>query len=220
MYFDTLLENTKDEKLIEKIEEVSKSINRCIKEFLEQIESDSALKKYIRVFGLTGPMARGEGTLFLINDKVIGSDVDFVVLVTKPFLERKLRLVFDKVFKNCLVESSLMIPSQSIFKVPDLFFFEFVNSGKYLYGDLDYKLPIEKISKWEALGLLANKTYPFLNSFKIKNGINPNEKFYYTCSRTILACMSAITLIERSYVPSFKGRLEKFKESKIVNNGF
>ncbi|MFH1212429.1 MAG: hypothetical protein V1659_05905 [Candidatus Woesearchaeota archaeon] len=158
--------------------------------FLKTIREDKILKKYVRVFGITGPAARGQA-----SSK--GSDIDFCCITKylNPFHERHLNKKFKECFAESKIEASILIFGPSIFKKPDLMFFEFVNSGKILYGSIKRKLSIADIPKWEGIRVLCLKGNPFIVYQK-----SPSKEFDYYYTKLLFGIGEALLLLDSEYV--------------------
>ena len=177
---------------------IEKKIDLKIKKLLYEIKKNKTLKKYVKIFGLTGPAARGQA-----SSK--GSDIDFYCITNclNPFHEKKLKKVFFEVFSDFKIEVSLLVFAPSIFKKPDLMYFEFTNSGKIFYGSLNQKISINKIPLWEGIRLLTFKGDPFLASFD-------TGEFHYYYSKLLLGIGEAFLVLDRTYVA------DNFKRHDLV----
>lgn len=179
---------------------------------------------YVHVFGITGPMARSQGTLLKIRKTYVGSDLDLAVItrVLNPFKERELRNalkpLFKKLYRNTKVEASLLTFSPTIYKKPDLMFYEFTNSGRFILGKPWVKVSIDDLPLWEGIRLLSFRQAPFLNSFKkVKKGLRFDKHYYYQASKAMLGCGEALLLLDRLYVADNFERALMFENSKSIS---
>jgi len=203
----------KNNKEIEKIE---LNTNKKIDEFLKIIKKNKKLSKNIITFGLVGPCARNQA--FYINNKV-KSDFDFY-LVSNKFnicLEKKIKNIFYDIFKD-ENNYSLHYISPSIFKKPDLMFFEYTNSGKVLYGKKLKKTDINKISRLEVLRNIIFRETHFLKLFKLKNNkliLNENvkkEEILYGYSKIIFSIGEVCLILDKTY------SADNIKRNNLIKN--
>jgi len=200
--------NKKSKKIEERVE-------KGVEEFLKKIKK-KRLSNYIEVFGLTGPAARGQATIY-------GSDIDFYVITKSLNLkkEKKLRTIFNNVFKEREIEVSLLTASPTIYKKPDLMFYEFIHSEGFLWGRPRIskdELTIKMIPKWEGVRLLTFRIDPFLNTIKIRQKgieIKTNKPDYYY-SKVIQGVGEAFLLLEDKYKADNFERLKLIRKSKYA----
>jgi len=218
----------------EKTKAIEADINEKIKSFVSYIEKTPWLKKSTISFGLVGPCARGQG--FYHNEDA-RSDFDFYLLSNELNLEKEKRAkkAFFEIFKNqkpsLQVESkrlqvkhdedvSLHYISPTIFKRPDLMFFEYIESGKAFYGKKINKISIERIPKFEGFRNILFRSCVFFSLFDVNNGklkLKENvakERFFYGYSKVIFSIGEVFLLLERNYVADNFRRNEIIKESK------
>jgi hypothetical protein len=177
----------------------NKIIDR-VENFVSLIKKDKKLRKFVKVFGITGPAGRGQASFG-------NSDIDFYCITNKlnPFKERYLHKRFNECFKGIDYDISLLAFAPSVLKKPDLMFFEFVNSGKFLYGKLKgpIKYKIQDIPKWEGIRLLTFKGNPFLAHIG-----TDKEEYYF--SKLILGIGESFLLLDNKYVA------DDFKRKDLV----
>ena len=168
--------------------ELEKEILARTNTFIKDIKNSPDLSKFIEVFGITGPAARGQATHK-------GSDIDFYCITSKlsPLKSIWIRNKFVKLFNNLPVDVELLIFSPKIYKKPDLMYFEFSSSGKVLYGKLRKKAKISQIPKWESMQILTYRGGPFLNA-------HSNRNIDYEYSKLILGIGEALLLISGEYI--------------------
>jgi len=174
------------------------TINSKIEQFVDLIKKNKLFRKYVSVFGLTGTAARGQASMN-------GSDLDFYCITNylNPLHEKKLKKSFFETFGDFGIEVSLLTFAPSIFKKPDLMYFEFVTSGKVYYGKFDKKISFDKIPLWEGVRLLSFKGDPFLASFD-------TGEFHYYYSKLLLGIGEAFLVLDRTYVA------DNFKRHDLV----
>ena len=194
---------------------IEQYIQGKIDEFIEKIKRNK-LFNYIEVFGLTGPAARGQATIH-------GSDIDFYTITKSinPLKEAKLRRIFEEIFHSNIVETSLLTASPTIYKKPDLMFYEFIHSGGFLLGRPKIsknELNIEKIPRWEGVRLLTYRIDPFINTFRVaKRGIEiKTDKPDYYYSKVIQGIGEAFLLLEDEYKADNFERLKAIRKSKYA----
>lgn len=191
-------------------EEIEAKTDKKIKEFLNIIKKDKKLQKYILSLGIVGPAARKQN--FYFNSKVM-SDIDFYVISTRisPPSERYLRKTFRKTFKDMKL-CSLLIASPTIFKRPDLMFFEYTNTGKVLYGRRLKPISINKISRFECFRNIAYRGCYFLNYYKEKK--KDTVKFLYYYSKIIFAVGEILLILTKQYKANNFERNNLIKKNK------
>lgn len=194
-------------------------INLKINELLKKINSTNYLKKYIKSFGIVGTFARKES--FNYKNK-IKSDIDFYVITNfiNPFFESKFKKEISIIFGN-EYDASLLIASPTIFKKPDLMFFEYTNSGKVLYGEKLKPISIKKISKFESFRNIIYRGCFFLSLFGVKNNklklIEKDKiKFLYYYSKVIFGIGEVFLILNKTYVANNYKRNELIKKNKFA----
>jgi len=184
-------------------------LNKFIEKFIRLL--NEKYQNRVRSFGIVGPYARNQQTKF--------SDVDFYMITKRinPFFEWKIKKKFFECFRDCKGrEVSLLIASPTIFKKPDLMFFEYTNSGKVLFGEKIKPIPIERISRFEAFRNIIYRSCFFLEQFEVKNGklqLKKNikkELFLYNYSKVIQCVEEVCLLLTREYVA------DNFKRSMLI----
>lgn len=217
MYF--YVQNKKTRAIEERTEKLAK-------QFIEVVERDDKLKRYVRSFGIVGPCARGEG--FYFDDK-IRSDIDFFVLTCfiNPAFERRLLNKFESVFgRNS--DYSCLVGSPNSLKRPELFFFEFTNSGLVLYGEKLKPVSIARVSRFEGFRNIVYRGCFFLGLFDVVDGRLVlkkdigKEEFLYYYSKVIFAIGEIFLLLDRTYVANNFERERQVKNSRFgqIIDGF
>ncbi|MFC1648306.1 hypothetical protein ACFL1B_02495 [Nanoarchaeota archaeon] len=183
-----------------------KEVERLSKTFVKVIGRNPRLKRYVMVFGVSGPAARGQAS-------PRGSDVDFYCITNylNPRSERYLRSEFDQVFGASDVDCGIMVVAPSVLKYPDLPLYEFTSSGRVIYGKLPRKVSIKEIPKWEGARLLCFKGDPFIAA--IEKG---NLEFYY--SKMLLGIGEAFLVLEGNYVADNFKRYDRVLKSELVKS--
>lgn len=163
---------------------------------------------YVRTIGIQGPCARGEG---LYVSEYVRSDVDFFVVTSSinPLKERKLRRLFEQCFDK---ECSLLVYSPTIFKRPDLMFFE-ATRGKHLGGERLSPVPIQRISKFEGFRNLIYRGAFFLEADS--RGASA-EELAYAYSKVVFAAGEVCLLLEGDYCAGLKERNRRVKKSPLA----
>ena len=217
MYYDIVFNNMNmnDTKKAIKIEN---DLNKRVVLIVELIKRK--YRDYVETFGITGSMARGEGTIKFYGTNIVGSDIDFGI-VTKyisPLKEKEIKRGISKIFSGSKIEPGYIFFSPTILKKPDLMFYEFVNSGRVLYGNLNFAYKADKIPLWEAVRLMTLRAGgPFLKEFEIYRGdVKTSKKFGYALSRAILGCGEALLIAERKYRPSMKEREKQIRKNMLA----
>jgi len=200
---------------------LEKDINNSIQLFLNKIKNTPELNKFIFSFGIIGPCSRREG--FYITQK-IRSDTDFYLISNSINFKKtkKIKTIFKEYFPKEL-DCSLLYATPSILKKPDLMFFEYSNSGIFLFGKKIKPIKLNKISKFESYRNILYRSCYFFdkleiieNNIKIKKNIKIKE-FYYSYSKVIFAIGEVILLLENKYVASNIKRNNLIKNSNIAN---
>jgi hypothetical protein len=199
--------------------EIENQTQSKIKEFLQILNKNKRINKYVKIFGIIGPCARREGFYF---NKEIMSDIDFYVITNfiNLKLERILHEKFNKVFKNTKMYS-ILINSPTIFKKPDLMFFEFSNAGKILYGKKLKKININKIPRYESYRNLIYRSCFFLSLFNVKKGELilkkiDKELFMYYYSKVILSIGEVFLILTKEYVANNKQRNKLIEKNEFA----
>jgi len=183
---------------------IEKEIEKKCLEFVSLINKDKKLKKFIKVFGITGPSARGQASFG-------NSDIDFYCITNSLnfFKEGYLKKKFDEYFNKIDYEISLLSFAPSILNKKDLMFFEFATSGKILYGDLKNKIFIGQIPKWEGIRLLTFKGNPFIAY------LNEIDKIEYYFNKLIFGIGEAFLLLKNDYIAD---DFERYK--RVMKNDY
>jgi len=151
----------------------------------------------------------------------IKSDLDLYLVfdTLNPNFKKKIYSYFKKSFDESL-DPSLLFAYKSIFKRPDLMFFEYTNSGKVIFGKELNKIKFNKISKFEAFRNIIYRSSYFLEMFEIKNyklklkkNIE-NEKFLYFFSKVVFAAGEVDLIINNQYVANNIERNNIIKNKK------
>ncbi len=212
MYYDIRMRYAKEEKT--RIRQIEEDIQRALKEIINIIRDK--FSNYVLSFGLTGPMAHGEGTIFFQQDQITGSDIDLAI-VTKyrslrkqKALEREIKIAF-----SCSgLEAGPLFFAPSIFDRPDLLFVEYAKAGKVLFGE---KVRCNKdIAVWEAAKILTSRCGAFFDSVSFNSGIKFSQKFPYAWSKSVMAAAEAMLVLENRYAFSIQARTMKIKNSKYA----
>lgn len=218
MYFDLRMKygDQREKKRIKEIEDNMKERVEMVRAKIKEEFSD-----YVSSFGITGPMAHGEGTIFFSDGKILGSDMDFAV-VTKfisPRKEKKLRNEIKNIFFDSPVEEGTLVFSPSIFEKPDLMFIEYANEGKVLFGK---KIKCkENITVWEAAKVLTSRSGALLNSISFNKRIRFSDEFLYGWSKSVIGAAESMLILEKKYDYSVRGvskNIHKSKMAKEIHN--
>jgi hypothetical protein len=181
-----------------KKKDIEDKISERADKFVSLIHKDKKLKKFVKVFGITGPAGRGQASFGK-------SDVDFCCITNtlNPLKERYLLKKFYECFKDIKYDISLLTFAPSIFKRKDLMFFEFATSGNFLYGKVNRDVKIRDIPKWEGIRLLTFKGDPFLAHIG-----TDKEEYYF--SKLVLGIGESFLLLDNTYVA------DDFKRKDLV----
>ncbi|MHA1696266.1 MAG: hypothetical protein ACTSUG_13435, partial [Candidatus Helarchaeota archaeon] len=120
-------------------------------------------------------------------------------------------------------DESLHYISPSIFKRPDLMYFEYCNSGKVLYGKKLESQTIKNISRLESLRNIIFREAHFLKLFNIKNKklLLKNvkkEELIYNYSKIIFSIGEICLILDKSYVADNFQRNKLLKNNKYAKN--
>ncbi len=213
MFYDLRLKYADREERA-KIKKLEMEISTRLETLAETIRH--GFSDYVSSFGITGPMAHGEGTIFFDDDKTPGSDIDLAI-VTKYRSFRRQREIeneIKKTFQGCQIEAGPLIFSPSIFKRPDLLFIEYAAAGKILFGKKHkYK---GDIPVWEAAKLLVSRCGNFFESISFDGGLEFSGGFNYGWSKSAMAPGEAVLILEHNFAFTLKERASKIKKSKIA----
>lgn len=213
MYYDTRLKYaTGFEKA--RIRKLEKEIDRCVTKSAELVKSDFG--DYVESFGITGPMAHGEGTVFFSGGEMYGSDVDLGVVskFRSKRREDRLRAGIEKIFSGAGLEVGVLCFSPSIFKRPDLMFYQYCAKGKVLFGrklSCRWDIPV-----WEAAKALTSRSGMLFDSLSFKNGIAFAGKFPYSWSKALLGAGEALLIMEGSYALTFTEGKRRIQRSRLA----
>jgi len=211
MFYDMRMKYAnKQEK--EKIRALETDIESRMKDLATKVGKD--FSDYAASFGVTGPMAHSEATIFFHNGKMTGSDIDFAIVTryVSPRRQRALEKEIKKTFSGSGIETGPLFFAPSIFKMPDLMFVEYAKSGRILYGTRPKCKA--KIPTWEAAKLLTSRCGTLFASMRFEKHIKVSEKFPYAWSKSVLAAAEAFLILEGRYEFSAKKRLTKIRTSK------
>ena len=197
-----------------KTENIEEKIEKKTKIFLDKLRKKGFID-FIEVFGLTGPSARGQATIY-------GGDIDFYFIskAINPIKEGKIRKLFEEIVRVKGIETSLLSASPTIYKRPDLMFYEFIHSNGFVYGKPRISkrdLPIKRIPRWEGVRLLTYRINPFINSFRIRKDIEitTNKPDYYY-SKIVQGIGEAFLILTNKYSADNFKRLNAMKKNRYA----
>lgn len=181
---------------------------------------------------LTGGYGRGEGSVIVSNGDIqLLKDFDIVIIVNKVPNEDVTLLILEEVYKNLGVKN----PEKSLFKhskftidlrylqinninFPDIWFYD-LKTATILYGkDIREYITYnsEDIPLSSGLRLLFEKVTGLLGHFKYRMlysdlGRNTNMYLIYECMKTYVEIATALCILNKVYVSSYKKRVEMIK---------
>lgn len=214
MYYDIRMRYAKKQEKTQ-IKKIEEDIGIRINEITNLIRN--RFSDYVLSFGLTGPMAHGEATIFFHGDKT-GSDVDLAI-VTKyrslrkqKALEREIR----KAFGGTGLETGPLFFAPTIFERPDLLFSEYARAGQVLFGE--HVKCNKDIAVWEAAKILTSRCGAFFENISFSDGIMLSQEFHYAWSKSVMAVAEAMLVLENRYAFSIQERTRKIKNSKYARH--
>ena len=192
-----------------RIKKLEKELTGRIKSAAETVQAN--FPYYVKSFGLTGPMAQGEGTVFFRGKGIIGSDIDFAAVTKYRSLkeQRKLEKAVSGTFSGSGVKTGMLVFSPSIAKMPDLMFIEYARRGRILFGEKIQHTG--GIPVWEAAKLLYSRCGALLN--EITRGKMLGSTFPYGWSKAVIGAGDALLITEGLYDFSMKLRKSNVRRS-------
>ncbi len=213
MFYDIRMKYANKEDMA-RIKTLEKDIKNRTEAITKTVEKDFA--DYVRSFGLTGPMAHAEATIFFLKSRTIGSDIDLAIVTNflSPKRQRELEKRIKHGFSGIGAEAGPLFFAPSITNKPDLLFCEYANSGKVLFGE---RISCKgKIPVWEAAKILTSRCGGFFDSIRFDGGPKKTEKFSYAWAKSALAAAEALLILEGRYEFSVRERLRKLETSKYT----
>ncbi|MEW6063431.1 MAG: hypothetical protein AB1571_03645 [Nanoarchaeota archaeon] len=222
---------------------VNNEINKHIKIIVKEVKKE--LKDNLISLVLAGGLARGEGSIEVIKERIIPiNDYDVYAITKKPVSSEILNKISINATKRFGFKSNFSftisdhrmnfyvdlrnLTINSLKKVePMVKYYEIKHSGKIIYGkDVrslipDYKL--KNIPLQEGMRFLFNRMSLLIECFKPRfpyNEYSYEEKkaVIYYIIKNYLTIAEALLLLSKKFVPSYKKRAVIFK--KTYKNDF
>ena len=188
-------------------------VNWLINQFNKKV-IDNKLQGFILSFWIVGPCARWQW--FWINENN-RSDIDFYLVSSHFSISKtnRIKSIFYSIFPK-EEDFSIHYASPTIFKRPDLMFFEYTNSGYIIIWKKLKKLNIVKVPRFECFKNIIFRGGFFFEMFeltnwklKIKDYIS-NEEFLYWYSKIIFSIWEIILILQNIY------KADNFKRNKLL----
>jgi predicted nucleotidyltransferase len=213
MFFDIRVRYA-SKREIRKIKELEVDIVKRLETVKSTIINE--FSDYVVSFGLTGPMAKGEGTIYFSGNTTSGSDIDMAVVTGFRSLarQRQLKRKIDEIFESSPLNPGILFFAPSIFKFPDLMFCEYAATGKVIFGGKERCM--REISIWEAAKILTSRCGALFDAVSFDGQITQSEDFPYAWSKSVLGMGEALLILEKKYKFSVLERAVAIKSSSYA----